>query len=111
MFPMCLELWFPVGIARWTRRGSLGAPCAASRESSLLFRLERARGFHTQLDEGPETPEKLERPAGFPSSDKTRPDSPVPTLQEQSKVKAATGKETKLNTIPQYGVDLQGIRI
>ena len=26
-------------------------------------------------------PEQLERPAGFPSSDKTRPDSPVPTLQ------------------------------
>ena len=26
-------------------------------------------------------PELLERPAGFPSSDKTRPDSPVPTLQ------------------------------
>ena len=25
-------------------------------------------------------PEQLERPAGFPSSDKTRPDSPVPTL-------------------------------
>ena len=24
---------------------------------------------------------QLERPAGFPSSDKTRPDSPVPTLQ------------------------------
>lgn len=32
-------------------------------------------------------------------------------IWEQSKVKAATGKETKLNTIPQYGVDLQGIRI
>ena len=26
-------------------------------------------------------PEQLERPAGFPSSEKTRPDSPVPTLQ------------------------------
>ena len=26
-------------------------------------------------------PEQLERQAGFPSSDKTRPDSPVPTLQ------------------------------
>ena len=26
-------------------------------------------------------PEQLERPAGFPSSDKTRPDSPVPILQ------------------------------
>ena len=26
-------------------------------------------------------PEQLERPAGFPSSDKTRPDSPVPTPQ------------------------------
>ena len=26
-------------------------------------------------------PEQLERPAGFPSSDKTRPDSPVSTLQ------------------------------
>ena len=26
-------------------------------------------------------PEQLERPAGFPSSDKTRPDSPVPNLQ------------------------------
>ena len=26
-------------------------------------------------------PKQLERPAGFPSSDKTRPDSPVPTLQ------------------------------
>ena len=26
-------------------------------------------------------PGQLERPAGFPSSDKTRPDSPVPTLQ------------------------------
>ena len=26
-------------------------------------------------------PEQLERPAGFPSSDKTRPYSPVPTLQ------------------------------
>ena len=26
-------------------------------------------------------PEQLEREAGFPSSDKTRPDSPVPTLQ------------------------------
>ena len=26
-------------------------------------------------------PPQLERPAGFPSSDKTRPDSPVPTLQ------------------------------
>ena len=26
-------------------------------------------------------PEQLERPAGFPSSDKTRPDSPGPTLQ------------------------------
>ena len=25
-------------------------------------------------------PEQLERPAGIPSSDKTRPDSPVPTL-------------------------------
>ena len=29
----------------------------------------------------PTGPEQLERPAGFPSSDKTRPDSPVPTLQ------------------------------
>ena len=26
-------------------------------------------------------PEQLERAAGFPSSGKTRPDSPVPTLQ------------------------------
>ena len=31
----------------------------------------------------PILPEQLESPAGFPSSDKTRPDSPVPTLQGQ----------------------------
>ena len=37
-------------------------------------------GTHSST-RGLRPPEQLERPAGFPSSDKTRPDSPVPTLQ------------------------------
>ena len=40
--------------------------------------------FLTCIQVSEEAPEQLERPAGFPSSDKTRPDSPVPTLQGAS---------------------------
>ena len=39
------------------------------------------RRFHTQLTRGLRRTEHLERQSEFPSSDKTRPDSPVPTLQ------------------------------
>ena len=42
---------------------------------------ERPAGSTHSLTRGQWPPEQLERQAGFPSSDKTRPDSPVPTLQ------------------------------
>ena len=54
---------------------------------------------HERLPEILVVPRELERPAGFPSSDKTRPDSPVPTLQ------GPCGRSPKrrgsLNSLPQ----------
>ena len=38
-------------------------------------------GFTHSSTRGLRPPEQLERPAGFPSSDKTRPNSLLPTLQ------------------------------
>ena len=44
-------------------------------------RPQRPAGSTHSSTRGLRPHEQLERPAGFPSSDKTRPDSPVPTLQ------------------------------
>ena len=46
-----------------------------------VHRPETPAGFTHSTTRGLWPPEQLERQAGFPSSDKTRPDSPVPTLQ------------------------------
>ena len=46
-----------------------------------VHRLENSASSTHSSMRGLRPPEQLERPAGFPSSDKTRPDSPVPTLQ------------------------------
>ena len=47
----------------------------------ILGKIEGRRRRGGQRMRWLDGPEQLERPAGFPSSDKTRPDSPVPTLQ------------------------------
>ena len=60
----------PVGEGT-TRRGT----------ATPVDRLQRPAGSTHSSTRGLRPPEQLERPAGFPSSDKTRPDSPVPTLQ------------------------------
>ena len=54
-----------------TRRGT----------ATPVHRPQRPAGSTHSSTRGLRPPEQLERPAGFPSSDKTRPDSPVPTLQ------------------------------
>ena len=54
-----------------TRRGT----------ATPVQRPQRPAGSTHSSTRGLRPPEQLERPAGFPSSDKTRPDSPVPTLQ------------------------------
>ena len=46
-----------------------------------MHRLEKPGDSTHSLTRGLKPYEQLERPAGFPSSDKTRPDSPAPTLQ------------------------------
>ena len=46
-----------------------------------VHRPQRPAGSTHSSTRGLRPPEQLERQAGFPSSDKTRPDSPVPTLQ------------------------------
>ena len=60
----------PVGEGT-TRRGT----------ATPVHRPQRPAGSTHSSTRGLRPPEQLERPAGFPSSDKTRPDSPVPTLQ------------------------------
>ena len=60
----------PVGEGT-TRRGT----------ANPVHRPQRPAGSTHSSTRGLRPPEQLERPAGFPSSDKTRPDSPVPTLQ------------------------------
>ena len=60
----------PVGEGT-TRRGS----------DTPMNRLEKPAGSTRSSTRGLRPPERLERQAEFPSSDKTRPDSPVPTLQ------------------------------
>ena len=55
-----IHLWF------------LCSPHSLTRDSHFI------QGWQTDF-----TPEQLEKPAGFPSSDKTRPDSPVPTLHPE----------------------------
>ena len=66
-----------------------GAAVAAGLMVGMLFPRESLRAHcpgswkavaHSST-RGLRPPEHLERQAGFPSSDKTRPDSPVPTLQ------------------------------
>ena len=47
---------------------------------------ERPAGSTHSSARGLSPPEQLERQAGFPSSDKTRPDSPVPTLHSSTLV-------------------------
>ena len=51
-----------------TRRGT----------ATPVHRPQRPAGSTHRSTRGLRPPEQLERPAGFPSSDKTRPDSPVP---------------------------------
>ena len=46
-----------------------------------VHHLEKPAGATSSSTRGLRAPEQLERQAEFPSSDKTRPDSPVPTLQ------------------------------
>ena len=46
-----------------------------------VHRPQRPAGSTHSSTRGLRPPEQLERPAGFPSSATTRPDSPVPTLQ------------------------------
>ena len=60
----------PVGEGT-TRRGT----------ATPVPRPQRPAGSTHSSTRGLRPPEQLERPAGFPSSDKTRSDSPVPTLQ------------------------------
>ena len=60
----------PVGEGT-TRRGT----------DTPMNRLEKPAGSTRSSTRGLRPPERLERQAEFPSSDKTRPDSPVPTLQ------------------------------
>ena len=45
-----------------------------------VHRPETPAGFTHSSTRGLWPPEQLERQAGFPSSDKTRPDSPVPSV-------------------------------
>ena len=61
----------PVGEGT-TRRGT----------ATPVHRPQRPAGSTHSSTRGLRPPEQLESPAGFPSSDKTRTDSPVPTLQE-----------------------------
>ena len=60
----------PVGEGT-TRRGT----------ATPVHRRQSPAGSTHSSTSGLRPPEQLERQAGFPSSDKTRPDSPVPTLQ------------------------------
>ena len=60
----------PVGEGT-TRRGT----------ATTGHRLQRPAGSTQSLTSGLRPPAPLERPVVFPSSDKTRPDFPVPTLQ------------------------------
>ena len=60
----------PVGEGT-TRRGT----------DTPVHRTEKPAGSTHSSTRGLRHPERLERQAEFPSSDKTRPDSPVPTLQ------------------------------
>ena len=63
--------------ARWGARGRVVTEAWLA---ALLALLHPAGSTHSST-RGLRPPEQLERPAGFPSSDKTRPDSPVLTLQ------------------------------
>ena len=59
----------------------MGEGTARSGTDTPVHRLETPAGSTHSSTRGLWPSEQLERQAGFPSSDKTRPDSPVPTLQ------------------------------
>ena len=89
-----LLLFFMVGIIVWERKQGFGSGSQALRAprqgaSSQLTERKPKLKLSSSLEQqcfleslaatrGLRPPEQLERPAGFPSSDKTRPDSPVP---------------------------------
>ena len=60
---------------------SLKMVTAAMKLKDVCPWAQRPAGSTHSSTRGLRPPEQLEMPAGFPSSDKTRPDSPVPTLQ------------------------------
>jgi len=72
MNPMPGHLFEGNPVGEGTRRRGTDTP---------MHLLETPASSTHSLSRALRPPERLERQAGFPSSDKTRPDSPVPTLQ------------------------------
>ena len=74
------EPWVPL-ICACDLRELLRMPMRIQGYCGPVHRPQRPAGSTHSSTRGLRPPEQLERPAGFPSSDKTRPESPVPTLQ------------------------------
>ena len=78
-------------------RGRGSTPRALLMLSAPVHRPQRPPGSTHSSMRGLRPPEQLERPAGFPSSDKTRPDSPVPALQGPRGSALATSGSLKIS--------------